>query len=178
MNPFIALALAGVIALPVLAETAPYAGQDERTIKALAPEHIEGLRTGAGLGYAKAAELNGWPGPLHALELADVLALSADQRREITSIRKAMLAKAKPLGRDLIVAEEALDALFVEGAPDAVTVANATAQVGMIEAELRAVHLTAHIDMKPLLTRHQQMLYAKHRGYGDRHNGHEGHGKH
>lgn len=175
MNRLIPLALTGFIALPALADTAPYAGQDERVIKALSPERIEGLRAGAGLGYAKAAELNGWPGPLHALELADALALSADQRREITAIRTAMLARAKPLGEDLIAAETALDALFAEGAPDAATIAEVTAQVGTIEAELRTVHLAAHIALKPLLTRHQQMIYAQHRGYG---NGHGSHGEH
>jgi Spy/CpxP family protein refolding chaperone len=178
MNRFIALALTGFIALPALADTAPYAGQDERTIKALAPERIEGLRMGAGLGYAKTAELNGWPGPLHALELADALALSADQLTEITAIRTAMLAKAKPLGEDLIAAEAALDALFAEEVPDVATVAEATAQAGVIEAKLRAVHLAAHIEVKPLLTRHQQMIYAQHRGYGNGHSGHGRHGEH
>ena len=168
----------GFTTLPALADTAPYAGQDERAIKALAPERIEGLRVGAGLGYAKAAELNGWPGPLHALELADTLALSVDQRTEITAIRTAMLAKAKPLGESLIAAEAELDALFTQGALDAAMVAEATAQIGAIEAELRAVHLAAHIEMKPLLTRHQQMIYAQRRGYGGDHNGHGGHGDH
>lgn len=178
MNRFISLALVGLIAIPALADTAPYAGQDERVIKAVAPERIEGLRAGAGLGYAKAAELNGWPGPLHALELADALALSADQRREIMAIRMAMLARAKPLGEELIAAEAALDTLFAKGVPDAATVAEATARVGAIEADLRATHLAAHIEMKPLLTRHQQMIYAQHRGYGNGLSGHEGHGEH
>ena len=67
---------------PAHAETAPYAGQDVREIKALSPERAEGLKAGAGLGYALAAELNGWPGPLHVLELADDLDLSSSQREQ------------------------------------------------------------------------------------------------
>lgn len=175
MRFVIPLMLAGIVYLPAFADDKPYAGQDAREIKALAPEQIEGLLAGAGLGYAKAAELNGWPGPLHALELADALSLNADQRRDISSIREAMLDKARPLGAKLVEAEAALDALFATDTPDADRIAEASARVGVIEAELRAVHLTAHIETRPLLNRHQQMLYAQHRGYDA---GHQHHGKH
>ncbi len=167
--------LASFLALPALADTAPYAGQDARAIKALSLERIEGLRAGAGLGYAKAAELNGWPGPLHALELAEDLALDADQETRIMAIRQVMLEHAKPLGEDLIAAEAALDGLFAKSTPDPAEIAEATAEIGRIEAALRAVHLSAHIDVKPVLTRHQRMIYARQRGYED---SHEGHGKH
>ena len=175
MRAFIFLILVGLIARPSIADTQPYAGQENREIKALAPERVDGLLAGAGLGYAKSAELNGWPGPLHVLELADTLALSMDQRSKISAIREAMLAKAKPLGEGLIAAEVALDALFAEGSPDVAAVADATAKVGAIEAKLRAVHLAAHIETRPLLSRHQRMIYAKHRGYDS---GHGNHGAH
>ena len=177
MNRTATLIVTGVLALtlPAFADTAPYAGQDARAIKALSPERIDGLRTGAGLGYAKAAELNGWPGPLHALELADILSLDADQRADIAAIRQAMLDEAMPLGEELIEAEAMLDALFADGAPDPDEVANATARIGDLDAALRAVHLAAHIGVKPLLTRHQRMLYAQQRGYDDDHQGHGNH---
>lgn len=58
----------------------PYTSQQDRSIKALSSERIAGLQAGRGLGYAKAAELNGFPGPKHVLELAEELALSDDQR--------------------------------------------------------------------------------------------------
>ena len=35
----------------------PYAGEESREIKALAPDFIKGLKEGAGLGFAKSAEL-------------------------------------------------------------------------------------------------------------------------
>jgi hypothetical protein len=54
----------------------PYAGQQARTIKALSDEEIAALRNGEGLGMAKAAELNGYPGPLHVLALAAQLELT------------------------------------------------------------------------------------------------------
>jgi hypothetical protein len=40
-----------------------------------------------------------------------------------------------------------------------------------IEAELRTVHLTAHLKTKPLMNRHQIMLYSGARGYGSEHGG-------
>lgn len=166
MKPVFLVICAFLAGLPAHAETAPYAGQDARTIKALSPERAEGLRTGAGLGYALAAELNGWPGPLHALELADDPGLSSSQRERVEAIRAIMLAAAKPLGEALIEAEAALDALFADGQPDAGSVMEATAEIGRIEARLRAVHLSAHLETTPVLTRHQRMIYARARGYG------------
>lgn len=177
MKPLLAVILIG-LATPVLADAQPYAGQDARAIKAMAPERAAGLLAGAGLGYAKAAELNGWPGPLHALELAETLALNPEQAARIEAIRLEMLAKAQPLGAALIEAETALDALFASGAPDAEAVAAATARVAEIEGRLRAAHLSAHLETKPVLTRHQRMLYAQARGYNAEggHSGHSGHG--
>lgn len=175
MRGYALLVLAGLMALPAFADEAPYAGEDARTIKALSPERIDGLRAGDGLGYAKAAELNGWPGPLHALELADALSLTADQRARIMVVRQAMLAKAKPLGEELVAAEAALDTLFANATPTLTLVAEATEKIGRIEAALRAVHLAAHIDVKPLLTEHQRMIYAQERGYSTEH---KDHGKH
>ena len=58
----------------------PYAGMQTRSIKALSDQQIADLQAGRGMGLALAAELNGYPGPSHVLELADKLGLSADQR--------------------------------------------------------------------------------------------------
>src|SRR5689334_17464381 len=64
-------------AVPVLADApvAPYAGQQTRTIKALSPADVAALLKGEGMGMAKAAELNGYPGPLHVLTLSQELKL-------------------------------------------------------------------------------------------------------
>ena len=53
-----------------------------RPIKALSDDQVADLKNGRGMGLALAAELNGYPGPAHVLELADKLALSADQRTQ------------------------------------------------------------------------------------------------
>src|SRR3954465_12359952 len=76
----------------------PYAGMQTRPIKALSEQQVADLGAGRGMGLALAAELNGYPGPSHILELADKLNLSTDQRAGIQRLFDAMKAEAMPLG--------------------------------------------------------------------------------
>ena len=180
------LLLACCLTLPTIAlgntET-PYAGQETRAIASLSAEEIEGLRAGAGLGYAISAELNGYPGPRHLLDLADEIGLSAEQIAAIEAVFAEMNAEARTLGEARIAAEAALDdglrgrARSMQAALDALV-----AEAGRADAALRAVHLAAHLEVKPLLSRHQIMMYNRLRGYGagdqEGHGSHGGHGNH
>jgi hypothetical protein len=65
------LYLAVAAAAAASPSVSPYAGQAGREIKALSREEVEGLLAGQGMGYAKAAELNRYPGPAHVLEQAE-----------------------------------------------------------------------------------------------------------
>ena len=171
------LVFAMLAAVSAVAQTTqPYSGQQDRAISGLSEKRIEGLRAGRGLGYAKAAELNGWPGPMHVLELADQLALDADVRAEVEAIRAEMLSRSIPLGEELIEAEMALDTLFTDGTPEADAVHAATLRIGEIESRLRAAHLAAHVKTRPLLTDEQRAIYTRARGYS-RHHGKDHHGK-
>lgn len=58
-----------------------------RLVKALSDQQIADLRAGRGIGMALPAELNGYPGPLHVLELADALGLTPEQRGRMRSLR-------------------------------------------------------------------------------------------
>src|SRR5210317_2643476 len=71
-----------------------YAGQEDREIKSLSESDIEELKNGRGWGLAKAAELNGVPGPAHLLEMKSEIALSKDQVKKIEAIYKEMKRKA------------------------------------------------------------------------------------
>lgn len=159
----------------VWANTQPYAGQEERGIASLSTQDIDDLANGRGWGFAKSAELNGFPGPLHILELADDLRLSDTQRSTVEDVFDRMNAKARKIGGDFIQAEGALDAAFEEGSITAQALADLTARSGALRSELRAVHLAAHLEVKPVLTRHQLMIYNKMRGYagGSGHTGHD-----
>src|SRR5918998_1082797 len=79
-----------------------YAGQHAREIKALSPEEIAQYLAGAGLGYARAAELNHFPGPMHVLELADKLELTAEQREATERLMDAHKAEARAIGAKLV----------------------------------------------------------------------------
>ena len=148
---------------------APYAGLDAREIKSLAPERIEGLRAGDGLGYALAAELNDVPGPKHALELD--LGLTEEQRGRVETVFERMNADARALGEELIAAERALDAALASGEATPDDIARLTANAAAIEGRLRARHLVAHLETQPILTTEQREAYAAARGYG--HAGHD-----
>ena len=89
----------------------PYAGMQTRPVKALSEQQTADLRAGRGMGLALAAELNGYPGPLHVLELADQLDLTADQRTKVQQLFDAMKAEAIPVGTKLIEQEAELDRL-------------------------------------------------------------------
>src|SRR4051794_35718377 len=99
------LALASSAALA----QSPYAGMQSRSIKALSAQQIDDLRDGRGMGLALAAELNGYPGPAHVLELSEKLALSAEQKQRVQALFDSMKAEATPIGARLIEQEGALD---------------------------------------------------------------------
>jgi Spy/CpxP family protein refolding chaperone len=154
---------------------APYAGWDGRAIKALSAGQIDDLQSGRGMGLALPAELNGYPGPLHVLELADQLDLTAHQQAETQRLFAAMQAQAIVLGEQVIAGEAALDRLFATGtASDAATLA-AAVEVGRAQGALRGHHLRYHIAMRDLLSPQQVMRYQQLRGYAGA-QGHGGHG--
>lgn len=144
---------------------APYAGQQQRTIKALSAEEMRDLAEGRGMGLAKAAELNGYPGPLHVLELANELRLTAEQRAATEALFQRMQADARRLGAALLEAEQAQDRRFDHRHIDAASLQATTASVAALGGELRAVHLAAHLGQVAVLTPGQIAEYQTRRGY-------------
>jgi hypothetical protein len=157
------------VAISAHADTpaSPYAGHQARSIEALSSEDIDELRTGAGMGLAKAAELNGYPGPLHVLALAEELRLTPGQVRQVTGIRERMSAAAKPLGGEIIDREHELDGLFAQGQITPERLSAETAAIGALQGRLRSVHLAAHMETRDVLTPEQLDGYRQLRGYGD-----------
>jgi Spy/CpxP family protein refolding chaperone len=159
------LALGGLAAAQHQHANTPYAGLQQRPVKALSDQQIADLRAGRGMGLALAAELNGYPGPMHVLELADQLGLSAELRQQMRDLVEAMKTEAVPVGESLIARETALDRAFADGTISPDTLASLTAQIGETQAQLRAVHLKYHLTTADLLTPHQRHRYAELRGY-------------
>lgn len=169
-----ALSMPFLFSLPgSAAEISSYAGEEARAIKALFGSEIADLLAGRGMGYAKAAELNGYPGPKHVLELVDELHLSSGQREQTQAVFARMEASARELGAKLVDAERELDSMFGKGTVTADSLAAALSRIGALQAELRGVHLQAHLEQVRILKRGQVARYMELRGYG---NG--GHGEH
>ena len=139
----------------------PYAGLQQRPIKALSDQQISDLRAGRGMGLALAAELNGYPGPLHALELADQLGLSPDQRSSTTAALDFMKKETAAIGETVIAGETELDRLFASGK---ITPEDIDTTV-MRTATAQAAHLRYHLQMRTILTAEQVTAYARLRGY-------------
>ncbi len=142
-----------------------YAGQQQRQIKSLSVEETKALREGAGLGFARAAELNHFPGPMHVLELAAPLDLTPSQRLDIAQLMARHKTEARALGAEVVRLEAELDALFAGGKPAIDTVEAKTAEIGLAQARYRASHLTTHIATARLLTGEQIARYDRLRGY-------------
>lgn len=160
------------------AAEAPYAGWDGRAIKALSAGQIDDLQSGRGMGLALPAELNGYPGPLHVLDLADQLELTAHQQAEAQRLFDAMQAQAIVLGEQMIAGEAALDRLFALGTASEAAILAAAVEAGRAQGALRGHHLRYHVAMREVLSPHQLMRYQQLRGYAvDRTHGHGGHGK-
>lgn len=144
-----------------------YAGEETRLIKSLSEQDLDELARGGGWGLARAAELNGIPGPTHLLELADQIGLSEQQRQAIEAVRTQMQADAIAAGEQFIAAEQALDEAFQRGVPDAEDLQRLVMEAGEARADLRLVHLNAHLLSLPLLTDTQVAQYSVLRGYSD-----------
>jgi Spy/CpxP family protein refolding chaperone len=153
----------------------PYAGMQARSIKALSDQQIADLGAGRGMGLALAAELNGYPGPSHVLELADKLDLSADQRASMQRLFDAMKAEALPLGSKLIEQEADLDKQFATRTVTPESLRASTAAVAATQGTLRETHLKYHLSTGSILTPSQMTKYAELRGYGSGHKRHHHH---
>jgi Spy/CpxP family protein refolding chaperone len=143
----------------------PYAGLLAREIRALAPEEIASLLAGEGMGFALAAELNGIPGPLHVLELAEELALTSEQRGQIEALFQSMRAEAAAMGAQVVELERTLDRRFRHRQLDASAIGELTGQIASLKGRIRALHLSTHLEMEPLLNEEQRARYQVLRGY-------------
>jgi heavy-metal resistance protein len=167
------IALAGSLAVALLAGQAvaqtqheqPYAGLQTREIKALSREQMEDLTAGRGMGLALAAELNGYPGPRHVLELAGQLGLSDEQRASVQRLFDSMREEAIPLGKQLLSAEKDLDRAFAERTINPERLQAMTTAIAEKHGELRNSHLRYHLATAALLNPDQLRRYNDLRGY-------------
>lgn len=147
------------------AHQSPYSGMQKREIKALSEQQIEGFRTGKGMAMAMPAELNGYPGPLHVLELATQIGLTTEQETETKNLYAEMQEEARAQGEKFIAAERYLDSLFAQKKATPESVSSAVAAAAGAQGKLRETHLRYHLAMMDVLTPEQVAAYNKLRGY-------------
>jgi hypothetical protein len=142
-----------------------YAGEEKREIKSLSATDIEELQNGKGWGLAKAAELNGVPGPVHLLEMKEEINLSAEQIQAIEATYRKMKQEAVPLGLELIELERELNNHFANRTITNELLRQILRKIAQIYRQLRYVHLSTHLKTPDILKPEQITLYNKLRGY-------------
>jgi hypothetical protein len=144
-----------------------YAGQEKQAIKSLSPDDIAELRRGGGWGLAKAAELNGVPGPAHLLEMKDEVPLADEQVSTITKIYEGMKAQAIKQGERLISLEWELESHFQNRTITDAILRSSLEAIAEVRKELRYVHLATHLQMPEILSPDQIEKYNALRGYSN-----------
>lgn len=159
-----------LVALPSAAGgplTSPYARQAGAGLRGLSESEIGDLRSGAGMGVARAAELNDYPGPRHVLDAvaAGALQATSEQTQRIQHVFDRMKRDAQQLGAQILEAEQGLESAFRAGAITEPDVRARVARIAALQGELRAVHLTAHLATRAVLSEAQVARYNELRGY-------------
>ena len=146
----------------------PYVGQEYRDIKSLSDKDIEALESGSGTafsGLAKPAELSGYPGPKHVLEMKDELILSSSKREEIEELFERMNEEAKRLGAQIITIESKISEEFAGKTADLKSLEANLTKSASLYGQLRLTHLGAHLEMMDILSEKQVHEYITLRGY-------------
>ncbi len=151
---------------PAAQAPGPYVGDEKRAVKSLSESEIAGYLAGHGMGLARPAELNHYPGPRHVLDLAKELGLDDEQRAAVSASFDRMHAEAVRLGKAYVDAETKLEEYFARGGGDPVAMSALVTSAADRLGELRAVHLRAHLETRRVLTPEQIARYDTLRGYG------------
>src|SRR5438552_17144548 len=156
----VAVVLAAAAAIAWARDGHGRAGAEGRAVaQACVTECEKVVSDGRGFGLAFAADQNGYPGPMHVLELRDRLKLTADQTAKVQELMHAMVAESRPKGARLLEAEAKLRRLFADRAADEAAVRGAVGEVERARSEVRLVHLLTHLKTRDLLTEDQRRVY-------------------
>ena len=123
-------------------------------------EELASLERGEGFGMGMAADRNGYPGPRHVIDLAADLRLTAEQRAAMEKLFAGMHEKALARGKEFFEAQARLEQMFRDGRPEA-DLREQAFRVDSIHAELRWIHLSAHLAAQKILTPQQIAQYTR-----------------
>jgi hypothetical protein len=152
---------------PTLAS--PYRDQQFTRLRGMTDREANDLREGRGMGLARAAELNGYPGPRHVLDAVEAghLTLSSEQVAVVRRLFDQMSREARRLGAALLDEERALETAFGRGTVTEAEMRDRVRRIAVLLGEVRAVHLQAHLATRALMSEAQIRRYQQIRGYAD-----------
>lgn len=119
------------------------------------------MEEGNGFGLALAADRNGFPGPEHILQLRYQLQLAPEQEEQVQSLFERMRVQARATAKKLLAKEAALERLFASGTVDPGAARRLVEESAALRAELRWVHLAAHLQAYGLLSAEQRARYQE-----------------
>lgn len=126
----------------------------------------QALENGEGFGMALAADRQGFPGPKHILDLREELALTPEQEKKVQLLFDHMRAQALAKGTEILAKEAELEALFASGVPETEKVRRLVKDSAALRADLRLIHLEAHLAAYAVLApearaRYHELRYAE-----------------
>lgn len=121
--------------------------------------------SGKGMGMAKPAELNHYPGPLHVIEIKHDIGLNEEQQLKTQQLYASMKSDAIRLGKMIIAEEQHLDELFSTAAITDDLLKSRVHRIAQLRGELRYVHLKTHIQQKAIMSGEQIRRYDHLGGY-------------
>src|SRR4029079_14409865 len=125
---------------------------------------VSDVGAAGGVALALPANLKGYRGPSHVLELADKLELSAEQRNRVQQLFDSMKAEAVPLGTVLLAQESARDKAWASRSITPESLKSAVEEIGVTQAALRNAHLKYHLQTVQILSADQTKRYSSLRG--------------
>ena len=143
----------------------PYVEQLDSPVRGLSSDEVDNLLNGKGAGYARMAELNGYPGLRHVLDLSSQLNLSTKQETKIQAAFEEMQSQAKTIGKTIVSKEQELSEAFASGKITNTELEKQIQELARLYGELRKTHLQAHLQINPLLSTEQIKKYNQIRGY-------------
>jgi Spy/CpxP family protein refolding chaperone len=99
------------------------------------------------------------------LDLKDELGLSRDQLMRTEALEKVISSSAAVKGEEIVQAEEELNKLFASGSVSEKVLRVKLEEIGKLRADLRFIHLQAHLRTKQILTQEQLKRYNELRGH-------------
>lgn len=153
-------------AMPAGAQQTPQSGHKGGGPQSMQMREHRSLMQGRGMGMARIADVNGYPGPMHVLQHAEALELSEEQRAQTAEIRDRVRNEAPAIGEQIVAAEKRLEAMFAEGEVEPAAMDALLSEIADLRARFRSVHLTAHLDQARVLTEAQIEQYMELRKSG------------